>query len=258
MDYLLLAVAATVIGVFASMIGVGGGIFMVPLLTVVFVPTTHVAVATSLAAIVFNSVSSTIGYGRQGIVDFRLGFMLMPSALGGGFLGAYLTEFVSSDVLAVAFGVLLIYVAVLMLWGRTPKELAERFKRTSEDGQVSYRALPVMGVGLLAGTASGFFGIGGGTVMVPAITLLLGTAVVVAAATSLFVMGPTALAGLIQHSLQGNPRFDLAVPLAIGIILGAQIGSHLAPRVSQPFLRRLFGVVMLYAAGNMIWKALGS
>ncbi len=255
MDYFLLGIAAVGIGSFASMIGVGGGIFMVPLLTLVFVPSTHVAVGTSLAAIVFNSISSTIGYGRQRKVNFRLGFMLIPTALVGGWLGAYLTEFVSSEALAVAFGGLLTYVAVLMLWGKSPKDLARRFQREAADGRLVYRPVPVLVVGLVAGTASGFFGIGGGIVMVPAVTLLLGAEIIVAVATSLFVMGPTAMSALVQHTLQGNPRFDLAVPLAIGIILGAQIGSYVAPRISQLWLRRMFGIVMLYGAANMVWKA---
>lgn len=256
-DALLLAPAGLIIGFVASMLGVGGGIFMVSLLAIVYVPTTQIAVGTSLAAIVFNSLSSTIGYGRQRVVDFRLGFMLIPSALAGAWLGAYLTQFITSGGLAVAFGILLIYMAVLMLWGKSPKDLAQKFQKRASDGRVVYRPLPVVGVGLAAGLASGFFGIGGGIVMVPAITLLMGADIVTAVATSLFVMGPSALMGSIEHLLLGNLRLDLALPLALGIIVGAQLGSHTATRLPQLLLRRTFGVVMLYAAFNMIWKGLG-
>lgn len=258
MGFLALALAAVAIGFVASMIGVGGGIFMVPLLAIFYIPVdpTQVAVGTSLGAIVFNSLSSTIGYGRQRAVDFRLGLMLIPSALAGAWLGAYLTEYISSEGLAIAFGFLLIYVAALMLWGGSPKELAQRFQKRTPDGRVIYRPPPVVGVGLIAGLASGFFGIGGGIVMVPALTLLLGADIVTAVATSLFVMGPSALVGSLQHYVQGNLRIDLALPLALGIIVGAQLGSHTATRVPQVALRRLFGIVMLYAAFNMIWKGL--
>ncbi len=258
MDFITLAVLAVGIGVVASMIGVGGGIFMVPLLAIFFLPTepTQVAVGTSLGAIVFNSLSSTIGYGRQRAVDFRLGGLLIPTALAGAWLGAYLTEFISSGGLAIAFGALLIYVAGLMLWGRSPKELAAKFQTQTTDGRNVYRPVPVLGVGFVAGVASGFFGIGGGTVMVPAITLLLGADILTAVATSLFVMGPSALIGSGQHFLQGNLHVELALPLAVGIILGAQLGSHVATRVPQLLLRRLFGVVLLYAAVNMIAEGL--
>ena len=256
MEFITLAVLAVGIGFVASMIGVGGGIFMVPLLALFYVPTTQIAVGTSLAAIVFNSLSSTIGYGRQRAVDFRLGGLLIPTALVGAWLGAYLTEFISSEGLAIAFGALLVYVAALMLWGRSPKELAAKFQRQTDDGGSVYRPVPVMGVGLVAGVASGFFGIGGGTVMVPAITLLLGADILTAVATSLFVMGPSAVIGSGQHFLQGNLQWELALPLAVGIVVGAQFGSHVATRVPQLTLRRLFGVVLLYAAVNMILKGL--
>lgn len=256
MEFLTLALFAVGIGFVASMIGVGGGIFMVPLLALFYVPTTQIAVGTSLAAIVFNSLSSTIGYGRQGAVDFRLGGLLIPTALAGAWLGAYLTEYISSEGLAIAFGLLLVYVAVLMLWGRSPKELAAKFQTQTSDGRNVYRPLPVMVVGFVAGLASGFFGIGGGIVMVPAITLLLGAEVLTAVATSLFVMGPSALVGSAQHLLQENLQWELALPLAVGIVAGAGLGSHVATRVPQLLLRRLFGLVLLYAAANMIWNGL--
>ena len=256
MEFATLALLAVGIGFVASMIGVGGGIFMVPLLALFYVPTTQIAVGTSLAAIVFNSLSSTIGYGRQRAVDFRLGGLLIPTALVGAWLGAYLTEFISSEGLAIAFGALLIYVAVLMLWGRSPKELAAKFRKRTADGRSVYRPVPVLGVGFVAGVASGFFGIGGGTVMVPAITLLLGADILTAVATSLFVMGPSAIIGSAQHFLQGNLQWELALPLAVGIIVGAQLGSHVATRMPQLLLRRLFGIVLLYAAVNMILKGL--
>ena len=256
MEFATLALLAVSIGLVASMIGVGGGVFMVPLLALVYVPTTQIAVGTSLAAIVFNSLSSTIGYGRQGVVDFRLGGLLIPTALAGAWLGAYLTASVSSQGLAIAFGLVLVYVAALMLWGRSPKELAAKFQKQTSEGQTVYRPLPVMGVGFVAGVASGFFGIGGGIVMVPAITLLLGAGVLTAVATSLFVMGPSALVGAGQHLLQGNLAWELALPLAVGIVIGAGIGSQIATRVPQLLLRRLFGLVLLYAAANMIWNGL--
>jgi uncharacterized membrane protein YfcA len=249
--------AAVLIGWVASMIGVGGGVFMVPLLVIFqFVPATQVAVGTSLAAIVFNSISSTVGYARQRVVDFRLGLMLMPTATVGAWLGAYLTRFISSKGLAVAFGILLVYVAGIMLWGKEPKEVALWLRKRSADGGERFSAWVAALVGLMAGLAAGFFGIGGGAVMVPAMTLLLSTDIVRAVATSLFVMGPSALIGSVQHAFQGNLQWELALPLALGILVGAQLGAFTTTRVPQLFLRRLFGVVLLYSAFNMIGQGL--
>lgn len=256
MTFLLLFVAAILIGWVSSMIGVGGGIFMVPLLTIFqYVPTTQVAVGTSLAAIIFNSVSSTASYARQRVVDFRLGLLLMPTATVGAWLGAYLTRFISSKGLAIAFGIFLVYVAGIMLLGREPKEVALwlRGRLMHSDGE-NFSIWGGGAVGLIAGLAAGFFGIGGGAVMVPAMTLLLGTDIVRAVATSLFVMGPSALIGSIQHAFQGNLRLEFAVPLALGIILGAQLGAFTTTRVPKIFVRRLFGAVLLYSAFNMIWQ----
>lgn len=250
-----LLMAAVLIGWVASMIGVGGGVFMVPLLTIFqYAPTTQVAVGTSLAAIVFNSISSTVSYARQGVVDFRLGLLLLPTATVGAWLGAYLTRFISSEDLSVAFGVFLIYVAGIMLLGKEPKEVALWLRKRSADGEESFSVLAAALVGLIAGLAAGFFGIGGGAVMVPAMTLLLGADMVKAVATSLFVMGPSALIGSIQHGFQGNLQWEHALPLALGIIIGAQLGAFTTTRVPKVFLRRLFGVVLLYSAANMIWQ----
>ncbi len=269
MEYFVLAVAAVGVGWVASMIGVGGGIFMVPLLAFFYVPTTQIAVGTSLAAIVFNSLSSTLGYAKRRVVDFRLGAVLLPTALVGAWLGAFLTRYISSGGLAVAFGVLLLYVAVLMLGGREPKTVAEWLRRrpsASSGGEAGAEADENPGerfsplaagiVGVLAGMISGFFGVGGGVVMVPAMNLLLGVDLLTSVATSLFVMGPSALVGSLQHYVQGNVRLDYALPLALGIVVGAQLGTYTATRVPRAFLRRLFGAVLLYSAVNMILKGL--
>ena len=257
-DHVLIAVilffAAIAIGWVASMVGVGGGIFMVPLLVFLnLVGSTQEAVGTSLAAIVFNSISSTIAYSRQKKIDYKFALALLPMALVGAWLGAFLTEFISSEELAIAFGVLLLYVSGLMLAGKEPKELGLLLRRGLDPHG---NPTPLLGalVGLVAGVTAGFFGIGGGIVMVPAMNIFLGVEIVSAVATSLFVMGPSSLIAAITHFFQGNLHIDLAIPLALGIIIGAQLGAWSTAKVSKVFLRRLFGVVLLYSAINMIWK----
>jgi uncharacterized membrane protein YfcA len=252
--FALLFFAAIVIGWVASMVGVGGGIFMVPLLVFLnSVGTTQEAVGTSLAAIVFNSISSTVAYSRQKKIDYRFALALLPMALVGAWLGAFATKFVSSNALAIAFGVLLLYVSGLMLAGKEPKELGLLLKR-GLDPQGNPKALLGAAVGLMAGVATGFFGIGGGIVMVPAMNIFLGVEIVSAVATSLFVMGPSSLIAAVTHFFQGNLHIDLAIPMALGIIVGAQLGAWSTTKVSKVFLTRLFGVVLLYSAINMIWK----
>lgn len=250
-----LAGAAVFIGLIASMIGVGGGIFMVPLLSLSrLVGTTQEAVGTSLAAIIFTSISSSLAYRRQKVLDLRLGLAVMPGAVLGAWLGAYLTRFISSGWLAVAFGIFLLYPAGMMLRGRQPREIALLFRRSRAEGH--YHPLEASALGLGAGLASGFFGIGGGIVMVPAMAIFLGLDIVQAVATSLFVMGPSALIGSLQHLLQGNVHLELALPLILGITLGAQLGPLISVRMPKARLRQLFGLVLIYSSVNMILNGL--
>jgi len=255
-SFIILLVAGFIIGSISSLIGIGGGAFMVPLLALFYVHTTQVAVGTSLAVIIFNSLSSTLGYARRRVIDFRLGLTLMVTTIPGAWLGAYLTRFISSGGLSVAFGVLLIGVAFIMLAGQEPKGLALKLRGHTPAEDPIYDWPVVALVGLLAGLSMGFFGIGGGIIMVPALLLLLGCEITTAVATSLFVMGPSALIGSMQHALQADIRWMYFLPLMLGIIGGAQLGVFSSSHIPQQRVRQLFGLVLLYSAANMIWKGL--
>lgn len=245
---------AIVIGLLSSLLGVGGGIFMVPLLTLArYVPTIQQASGTSIAGVVFTSISSTVAYALRRAINFRIGFILMPTTIFGAWCGARLTEVINGKWLFVSFGVLLLYPVGMMIQGKKPKEIA-----FSLHGQAKDRKLYLAGalIGFVAGTAAGLFGIGGGTVMVPALAVFLGLDIVAAVATSLFVMVPSAMMGAYQHLIQGNLRLELALPLILGLIIGAQIGPRLSSRIPERRLRQLFGGVLLYAAINMLLKGL--
>ncbi|MEA3239389.1 MAG: sulfite exporter TauE/SafE family protein [Candidatus Bipolaricaulota bacterium] len=252
--FLPLFFAAIGMGFFASLLGVGGGIFMVPLLMLAaYVPTIQQAAGTSIAGVVFTSISSTIAYALRRAIDFRIGLILMPTTIIGAWCGARLTNVINAHWLSIGFGVLLLYPVAMMIQGKQPKEIG-----LSLHGHIKGIKLYVVGglIGLIAGTASGMFGIGGGTVMVPALAVFLGLDIVTAAATSLFVMVPSATMGTYQHWVQGNVHPELALPLILGLIIGAQIGPRIGHHIPKRRLRQLFGVVLLYAAINMIVKGL--
>ncbi|HIC95046.1 TPA: sulfite exporter TauE/SafE family protein [Candidatus Bipolaricaulota bacterium] len=250
--------AAVFIGLIASMIGVGGGIFMVPLLSLSgLVGTTQEAVGTSLAAVIFTSVSSSLAYRRQRVLKLDLGLIMMPGAVLGAWLGAYLTRFISPGGLSLAFGLLLLYPAGMMLHGRQPREVGLLFRRSRTTATGEYHPVEASLLGLGAGLTAGFFGIGGGIVMVPAMAIFLGLEILQAVATSLFIMGPSALIGSLQHLLQGNLHPELALPLILGIGLGAQLGPRLSTRMSKARLRQWFGLILLYSAVSMILSGIG-
>jgi len=249
--YFLLVLAGVGVGAVGSMLGIGGGLFMVPLLLLTgLVPTSQAAVGTSIAAVTANGLSSTIAYFRNRATDWRVGLSVIPGAVVGGWLGAWLSGHIESGGLALAFGIFLLYPAAVLILGKQPKDLF-RGRGRSGIGLVAG-----LGVGLLAGTAGGLFGIGGGVIMVPALTLL-GLDIIPAVATSLFVMIPSSAVATSQHALAGRTHWDLAFALIAGVIAGAQLGPLLSARLPARWLRRLFALVLVYTSVNMILRGLG-
>ncbi|MGB2983915.1 MAG: sulfite exporter TauE/SafE family protein [Candidatus Bipolaricaulia bacterium] len=252
--FLPLFFSAIGIGVLASLLGLGGGVFMTPLLLLGgFVATQPDAAGTSVLAVVFTGISASIAYYRRRGIDFRIGLLFMPSALAGVVLGTWIVRIAEPSWLITAFGLFLLYPMAMMLFGKTPKELRP-IARRGASGIRFYVLIAVLG--LLAGTATKLFGIGGGTVFVPSLVMFLGFDIVTAVATSLFVMVPTAIASSLTSWFAGTLHLELAVPLVLGIIIGAQIGPRIGARAPKALLLRLFGLALLYAAVSMILKGL--
>ena len=207
------------------------------------------AAGTSIAGVVFTGISGAIAYCRKHVVDYRTGLLFMPTALMGTFIGNYIVRSVSSSVLSIAFGIFLLYPAIMMLAGKTPKDAKARLKGWSS----GWRYYSLVGlIGLVAGIATRLFGIGGGTVFVPSLVMLLGMDIHTAVATSLFVMVPTAISSATTSYINGTLHFELAIPLILGIIIGAQLGPQIGHRVPQKRLRQLFGLVLIFIAIRMV------
>lgn len=246
MTYFLLVLAGVGVGAVGSMLGIGGGIFMVPLLLLTgLVSTSQMAVGTSIAAVTANGLSSTVAYRRRRVTNWRVGLAVIPGAVAGGWLGPWIAGRIASGTLALGFGIFLLYPAGILLLGKQPKDL---FRGRGERG---ISVLSGLGIGLLTGTAGGLFGIGGGVIMVPALTLL-GLDIIPAAATSLFVMIPSSAMATVRHSLAGHTQWPLALPLIAGVVVGSQIGPFIATRLPAVWLRRLFALVLAYTAVQMI------
>ncbi|MCX6093558.1 MAG: sulfite exporter TauE/SafE family protein [Candidatus Bipolaricaulota bacterium] len=252
--FLPLLFAGLGIGTLSSLLGVGGGIFIVPLLTLSgWVDTVQAAAGTSLTAITFTSLSASIAYARRHVIQYRVGLTLMPASLLGAWAGARLTTTIESRWLAIGFAVLLLYPIVMMLRGKTTSEIGHAHR----DVATGPRLYGIgAAIGLVAGLASGLLGIGSGTIMVPSLALFLGLEILPAIATSLFVMVPSSAFGALTHFTQGSVDLGLALPLIVGTVIGAQFGPFLGDRIPRKRLRQLFGLILLYAAVNMILKAL--
>jgi len=260
----LLSLLAFFVGVVASLVGVGGGVFVVPLLSLVFGFSVQEAVGTSLTMIVFTSLASTLSYSRQKRIDYKIGLILAFTSIPGAFLGAYLTSFISTRLLGLIFGFFLIFVAFQMIFQlgflrlRSPA-IGEGWRRKIVDSEgiiFEYNARVLFGLALsfFGGLSSGLLGIGGGSVMVPILYFTMSMPMHVTVATSMFIMIFTSISGVVTHISLGNVRFDYAIYLCIGVIFGAQLGTHIAKGISGKNLRKIFGVVLFLISINMILK----
>ncbi|MBA3779652.1 MAG: sulfite exporter TauE/SafE family protein [Chloroflexi bacterium] len=268
---LLLAGGGAVAGAFGALLGLGGGVLMVPLLTLGFGLPFREAVAISLMSVITTSSAGAAVYLRRGLANLRLGMTLELATAIGGLAGGFAAFLLSERLLAAAFSLLLAYTAFSMLRG--PGEGPERHPESRAHGEhdaveahestlggpgYSVRNLPLgMGLSVVAGVISALLGIGGGTVKVPAMHLVMGVPLRVAVATSGLMIGVTASASAIVYLVRGTVDPYVAGPVVVGSFLGASGASHLSHRVPVDVLRLLFVVVLGYVAVEMAARALG-
>jgi uncharacterized membrane protein YfcA len=229
-------------GTLGSMLGVGGGIIMVPALTFLNLPPAQAA-STSLIAVMSTSVSSTIEYSRQKKIDYRLGLEMAACAIPGGVLGAILSEYLHEDSFKLFFGILLILTGLYLLYKNSVLN-DHLTKRRSMPLQVAAVLIASFGAGII----SSMFGVGGGIVFVPAMLLVLGLGMHKAAPTSQLTLMMTAIAGVFTHSVLGHPDYLQAVTLSAGAFVGAQIGARLSLVTKDVLLRRLLAVILIVVA----------
>lgn len=285
--------ALVLVGAFAgwlgAVIGIGGGIVIVPVLVLAFGFDIRVAVATSLVAVVATSTAAGSAYVGRGLANMRLGMTLEVATTIGGIVGGLVAVLLSPSLLAGLFAVLMVVTAVAVLRGRNehgtaeddeqepgrsaavgsetepvgweePGTLAGAYYDEHQGRLVSYEAHN-LGVGaaisLLAGTVSGMLGVGGGFIKVPAMTEGMRVPIKVAAATSNFMIGVTAIASLFVYFARGYMEPYAAVPVALGVVAGATLGAATSSRVSPRVLRNLLVGVLLFVSVQMALKAFG-
>jgi uncharacterized membrane protein YfcA len=203
---IILPILGFFIGTVAAMTGVGGGIFIVPLLTVAYSFAPANAVGTSLTTITFTAIAATVSYSRQKRIYYKAGLILATATGPGAVLGAYLTSVIPSATLGLIFGLFLIFVAARIVGEGFFKKKDKVAGNTNAEG-VSEKELfgsktrfaIAVGLGFFGGLASGLLGIGGGVVLVPIMTIILAMSIHNAVATSMLTMIVTSAAGVAQH-----------------------------------------------------------
>jgi len=272
---LLLIAGGIATGLFGSLLGLGGGVLLVPLLTLGFDLPVREAVGVSLVCVIITSAASATVFLDRGVANLRLGMVLELFTAIGALVGGTIAFLLDERFLAGLFSLLLVYTAVTMLRPRgrdagegaapetDPVDAPAQTSRTRLGDAMSggsYRARnPIPGAigGVGGGVMSALLGIGGGLVMVPVMHVVMRVPLRVATATSNFMIGVTASTSAIVYLLKGGIDPYATGPAAIGVFVGAAVGSRIAHRVDVGVLRLLFAAVLTYTAFLMARRALG-
>lgn len=242
--FLLLPLLGFVIGLFVVMFGGGGGIFYVPVLTLLFNVPTQLAVATSLASITFTTIFGSISHCREGNLNLPIGIVFGMGGIFGAPIGAYVSSLISSALLGKLFGTLMIVLGI-------PMALSSR--KRNERGNSSEQFLPsftwakgVAGLifGVLSGIMAGLFGISG-TPPVIAGLYILGFPAATVVGTSVFVLLFNAVSGLIGHLMLGHFNLILILPLGCGAAIGAFVGPKFLSKIKTSTLERVYGPIFI-------------
>lgn len=287
---LLMLVGGFAAGVFGSLLGLGGGILIVPLLTLGFGLDLRAAVGVSLVCVIMTSSAAAGVYLERHVANLRLGMSLELFTAIGALVGGSIAFLVDERFLSVLFAALLGYVAFSMLRARSgdadadpgvnevgepvpiaPRERAAPIQANGASALIGTRTAFLasvagpgyevrnLGRGVVgatgAGVMSALLGIGGGIIKVPLMNLSMGVPLRVATATSNLMIGITAAASAVIYLVRGEIDPYVAGPTAIGVFFGATLGSRVAHRIGLRYLRMLFVVVMVYTAIQMLVRA---
>ena len=246
-DQLWLVLLGLAGGILGSMIGLGGGIIVVPVLTFFGFPPT-LAASNSLFAAFSNAVGSTISYSRQKRIEYSLGIKLGLLCIPGTVSGAYISSDVTSGIFKILFGFVLVSSAVYIF-------LRKKIE-TQEKTLTKLMIIFVIAASFFAGIISSFFGIGGGIVFVPLMVVGIGMTMKKAAPTSQFILLFASLSGIIMHSLLGHPDFLQAGLLAAGAFVGGIIGARISLDIKETSLQILVCTIIIIAAIKLFFDSI--
>jgi hypothetical protein len=249
LSLLLLATLGVFTGIVAGVLGIGGGLLIVPVLSLMGVSLVQ-ATATSLVGVLLSAVSGSIQNWRKGTLNLRAAGSIALFGLPTAQVGAWLGDRLQEHWLAFSFALLML----LTIYFMNLKHRLKLRECSADETAGIYRLMPVAQIGLLAGLLSGLFGIGGGVVMVSLQMLMLGESIKSAVRTSLGAIVLIAISGLLQHSFNSNVLWLPGICLGIGGIIGAQLGTRLLPRMSDRLVSRLFQSLLVLLAAYMAWK----
>lgn len=265
---LLIAVSAGFVG---AILGMGGAIIVTPALTLIFNIDIRYAIGASIISVIATSSGAAVAYLKSKLANLRIGMFLVVGTTLGAITGTFLRDFIGPKYLFIVFGVLMLYSAAMMfrkLGRKAPQEvkahpMAEKLRFNGEyldiaTGEtVQYNVAGVFGgLGMMyvAGTMSGLLGIGSGALKVMSMDLFMKLPLKVSSATSNFMLGVTAAASASVYFFRGDIDPKIAAPVALGVLLGATLGTQVMQRIGNRLIRLLFVPILAFASIQMIVK----
>lgn len=271
---ILLIIIGAVISLFGSIVGFGGGIFMVPILVSLFDYQLNVAAGAAMISLIPSSLISTILNRKKGHVDFRMGVLLeMPTMIGVG-LGTLILSYFSRRghllILEIIFAVMILIIGGSFFLRKQDEgnegfffrlnKLKPRYIIKNEINLVAYRVsiYMVLFFGLISGVLAGLFGVGGGFMKTPIMLKVFKIPAKIAAATALFMIIITSITGTFSHALGGHLIFSKSWPVMVGFAIGALAGYKINTKIKESVLENLIGVSLISAAAMMFVKFIAS
>jgi len=274
LEFTLLAFAISLAaGVLGSLLGLGGGIIVVPALTLLLKIDIRYAIGASIVSVIATSSGAAAAYVRERMTNLRVAMFLELATTTGAISGAYLAGVVGGRWLYIIFGTIMGYSAVAMFRKRRGKAgaqvpcdaLADRLRLhdsyydQAAGQEIAYRVTHTrLGLGLMyvAGVVSGLLGVGSGALKVPAMDLAMRLPIKVSTATSNFMIGVTAAASAGVYFARGDIDPFVAAPVSAGVLMGSTIGSRLLGRLRSSWIRGVFVLVLLWISVEMLLKGL--
>jgi uncharacterized protein len=260
----LLVILGFCAGLLGALTGIGGGVLLSPLLALYFGIPIRQAIGTSLVAVITTSAASSSVHLQRHTTDIRLGMTLELATSFGAAVTAYLVGYFNRSALEGLFAAFLLYSAIVILT-RGGKVKPEDESSPAVNGEVVIppyepKRYPLgLAASLVAGALSGLLGIGGGPIKVPVMFIFMNVPLMVATATSNFMIGVTAAASAIVYYRRGDILVQYAAPLAVGVFVGSLLGARLAPRVHTKVVVYLLVAIMVYLSGHLflhlLWGA---
>lgn len=268
---ILLALVGFLGGILGALVGLGGGVFIIPGLTLFLGVPIHNAVPASLVAVVATSTTAAAAYVREDLTNIRLGMTLETLTVTGALVGGLVGAILSKTVLSAIFGIVMVIVSVYLFARRRTTDTSfqceedtgrfgARYYDRSLQREVSYRPRRLwagLSASLAAGGVSGLLGLGGGFLKVPVMVGAMNVPARAAVCTSSFMIGVTACAGSLVYFAKGLVNPVIVVPVVLGVVAGSYLGAKLTLRIRSTSLVGILAVVLFILAVQMLLSAFG-